>query len=90
MGIYGEAAVALMRRQFGIYGPEKIKSLANASGYTLDESGNITAVEDEEEAFKKFWESVKIQLGPVAVIGSKVTLLSLFMKSGKEMPRWLK
>lgn len=90
MGIYREAAEAMMRRQFGIYGTEKVRSLANSSGYTLDDSGNISTVEDEEEAFKKFWESVKVQLGPVAVIGSKVTLLSLFIKSGKEMPPWLK
>lgn len=90
MGIYRDAAETMMRRQFGIYGTEKIKSIASSSGYTLDDSGNIIAVEGEEEAFKKFWESVKIQLGPVAVIGSKVTLLSLFMKSGKELPSWLK
>lgn len=90
MGIYRDAAEIMMRRQFGIYGTEKVKSIATASDYTLDDSGNISGVEDEEEAFKKFWENVKVQLGPVAVIGSKVTLLSLFMKAGKEMPTWLK
>lgn len=90
MGIYRDAAEALMRRQFGIYGPEKIRSIVSASGYALDDSGNITAVEDEEEALRNFWENVRVQLGPVAIIGSKVTLLSLFMKSGKEMPHWLK
>lgn len=90
MGIYRDAAEVMMRRQFGIYGPDKIKAIAHSSGYALDDSGNITAVEDEEEAFKRFWESIKLQLGPVAVIGSKVTLLSLFIKSGKDMPPWLK
>lgn len=90
MGIYKDVAEAMIKRQFGIYGTEKIQSIANASGYILDDSGNITGVEDEEGAFKKFWESIKIQLGPVAIIGSKVTLMSLFLKSGKEMPSWLK
>ncbi|MEK6672933.1 MAG: hypothetical protein AABY42_05565 [Nitrospirota bacterium] len=89
MGIYKNAAELLIKRQFGIYGPERIKLVAKTSGYAIDNSGNILAVGNEEEAFRNFWERIKTDLGPVAVIGSKVTLMRFFSQAGSEMPEWL-
>lgn len=89
MGIYKNAAELLIKRQFGIYGPERIKPVARTSGYAIDNSGNILAVGNEEEAFRNFWERIKTDLGPVAVIGSKVTLMRFFSQAGSEMPEWL-
>lgn len=89
MGLYRDAAEILIKRQFGIYGPERVKPLAKASGYAIDSSGNILSVGDEEKAFKGFWKKVSEDLGPVAVIGSRVTLMRFFSQNGEEMPKWL-
>lgn len=89
MGIYRDAAELLLKRQYGIYGPERVKAIARASGYAVDNSGNILSVGDEEQAFMNFWKGVKTELGPVAVIGSKVTLMRFFSQYGEEMPKWL-
>lgn len=89
MGFYKDAAELLIKRQFGIYGPERVKPLAKQSGYAIDNSGNVLSVGDEEKAFRALWDKTVSALGPVARIGSKVTLMRFFMQAGIDMPAWL-
>lgn len=89
IGVYKDAAELLLKRQFGIYGPERIKPIAKASGFAIDDSGNILSVGNEEEAFKNFWGRIRTDLGPVAVIGSKIALMRFFSQTGMDMPPWL-
>lgn len=90
MGIYKEAAKVLIQRQFGIYGPERVKPVAKASGYVVDNSGNILAVGDEEKALRNFWDKMGTELGTIAVTGSKLALVWFFLRKETEPPTWLK
>lgn len=90
MGIYKEAAEILIKRQFGIYGPERVKPIAVTSGYAIDNSGNILSVGDEEKALRNFWERVGTELGIIAVTGSKLALTWFFLQKEKDPPEWLK
>lgn len=90
MGIYKEAAEVLIKRQFGIYGPERVKPIATASGYAIDNSGNILSVGDEEKALRNFWERVGTELGIIATTGSKLALTWFFLQKEKDPPDWLK
>lgn len=90
MGMYKEAAEVLIKRQFGIYGPERIKKIAAASGYGIDNSGNIFSAEDEEGALKNLWYAIGTELGAIAITGSRLALLWFFLKNEKDPPDWLK
>lgn len=84
MGEYKDAAEILFKRQFGVYGIEKIISLANKSGWEIDSSGNVLSVDNEKEAFARLCANVETELGPIAVIGSKLALMRHFAKSGNK------
>ena len=90
MGIYKEAAEVLIKRQFGIYGPERVKTIAKVSGYAIDNSGNILSVGDEEKALRNFWYRIGEELGSIAITGSKLALTWFFIKKEKDPPDWLK
>lgn len=80
MGKFREAAAVLFKREFGIYGIEKIMHIAEESGYKLDSYGNVLHVEDEKEAFDRLCGNIELELGPIAVIGSKTALMRFFAK----------
>lgn len=91
MEMYKTAAELLLKRLYGIYGTEKTNALAKECRIEADSSGNIMSVlSDEEQALRCLWENVKTEFGPIAIIGSKVTMMGFFLHSGKEMPKWMK
>lgn len=92
MGYYKEASELLIRRLFGIYGTEKINPIAASCGLGVNDSGDIALPgnADEEEALRWLWEKVKTELGPVAVMGSRVTLTGFFLRTPGGMPKWMK
>lgn len=91
MEIYKNAAELLLKRLYGIYGTERTNLLAKACSIEADNSGNIvSAIADEEQALKCLWEQVKTEFGSIAIIGSKITLMGYFLRTRKEMPKWMK
>lgn len=90
MGMYKEAAELLFKRQCWTYGVEKIMCLAKDSGYVIDSSGEVLSVKNEEEAFNKLCSKIETELGPAAVLGSKVVLLRfLSQKKDKAFMQWV-
>lgn len=75
MSIFIEAAEVVFRSQLEIYGAEKMTSIANASGWNLDASLRLVSVEDEETAFRNFWQTVRRDLGNAALVNSKLALI---------------
>lgn len=91
MELYKNAAELLLKRLYGIYGTERINNLAKTCSIEADSSGNIVSViAYEEQTLKCLWDMVKTELGPIAIIGSKVTLMGFFLHAGMEMPKWMK
>lgn len=71
---YKEAAEMLLKRLLGIYGAERVELIAASCGYKLDASGKVISVVDEEKAFELLERKVETELGPIAVIGTKIAL----------------
>lgn len=88
MGIYRDAAQIVIKRQVNIYGVERVKPVAKASGYDVDKTGNILSVSDEEKSLLKFWERMRIEM-PIAVMGCRIILMHFFYKSKGDLPKWL-
>lgn len=91
MEIYKNAAELLLKRLYGIYGVEKTNLLAKSCSLEADSSGNIVSgITDEEQVLRCLWEKIKSEFGPIAIIGSRVTLMGFFLHARKELPKWIK
>lgn len=75
MSIFIQAAGVVFKSQCDVYGPVKMASIANSSGWVVNDSLNLVSVGDKEASFRNFWQNVRRELGNTALVGSKLALI---------------
>ena len=89
MATYRDALELVIRREFGVYGAEKIIDFAAKMGITVGRNGNIISTppgKDERELLVEFMNRMRDEFGEVSVISCRVALTNFFMKNGLENP----
>lgn len=89
MVTYKDALELVIRREFGVYGAEKVIDFAAKMGITVGRNGNIIGMppgKDEKELLVEFMTNMKKEFGDVSVISCKVALTNFFIKNGLENP----
>ncbi|NOZ58904.1 MAG: hypothetical protein GXO66_04940 [Euryarchaeota archaeon] len=89
MATYRDALELVIRREFGVYGPEKIIDFAAKMGITVGRDGRVIKTppgRSDRELLVEFMNRLREEFGEVSVISCRVALNSFFMKNGLENP----
>lgn len=83
------AAEISFKRNFVIYGVEKVRRIAMLHGYKVGADGNVLAVENEEAAFYSLLNTVARELGPLAALSCKTALMRISSQETKDVMQQL-
>ena len=89
MATYRDALELVIRREFGVYGPEKIIDFASKLGITVGRNGNIISMppgKSDRELLVEFMKRLREEFGEVSVISCRVALTNFFVKNRLENP----
>ncbi len=89
MASYREALELIIKRQFGIYGPEKVIEFTKKMGVEVDKKGRILKMPenvDEKEFLVKFVNEMKKELGKLSFLACKIALIYFFTKNKLKNP----
>ncbi len=89
MASYRDALELVIKRQFGIYGPDKVIEFAKKMGVEVDRNGNIIKFPenvDEKEFLVEFVKNMEKELGKLSYLACKIALIYFFIKNKLEDP----